>query len=537
MSLKLRHTAATSGSLGNCVSIAAWSARTRPGGNVHCPAHADQDPSLSLTERDGRLFWRCFAGCPQDAVLAALRERGLWPETQRNGQHAPPRRERKIVATYDYRAADGTLLFQVVRYDPKSFAQRRPDGRGGWLWTLDGIERVLYRLPDVLEAVRRGEEIYVTEGEKDADAICAAGGVATCNPGGAGKWRAEYAETLRAAHVVVRDKDEPGRRHADDVVASLRGVAASVRLVEARAGKDAADHLSAGHSLADFVDVPLPVAPDGAALLAEIEAFVRRYVALPSAAAYVAFTLWAAHAHAIVEHFENTPRLAFLSPEPECGKTRALEALELLVPSPMLAVNATPAALFRAMADLDRRPTILFDEVDTIFGPKAKENEELRGLLNAGHRRSGVAYRCIGEGTKQQVRPFPAYAAAALAGIGDLPDTIFSRSIVIAMRRRGSNEHVAPFRRREAEAEGARLRDALALWAASHRAELSAIPSMPPELTDRAADVWGRCSPWRTRRVEPSLNERARRRSRWWRRRRRRNRPWVCGSLRTSATS
>ena len=106
--------------------------------------------------------------------------------------------------------------------------------------------------------------------------------------------------------------------------------------------------------------------------------------------------------------------------------------LELLAPSPMLAVNATPAALFRAVADLEHRPTVLFDEIDTIFGPRAKENEELRGLLNAGHRRSGVAYRCVGEGTQQEVKEFPAYAAVALAGIGDLPDTILSRSIVIA---------------------------------------------------------------------------------------------------------
>jgi 5S rRNA maturation endonuclease (ribonuclease M5) len=470
--------------------------RPGPAGMTHCPSHDDRSPSLTVHIRDGRVLWHCQAGCTQDAVVGALRARGLWPN--RNGHHhhhtggsgdggVPGRR---IVATYDYVDAAGRLLFQVVRFSPKDFRQRRPDGRGGFTWNLDGVTPVLYRLPEVLEAARRGATIYVAEGEKDVEALRTAGAVATCNPGGAGKWRTEFAETLRGAHVVVvRDKDDPGRRHAEAVVASLRGVAQRVRLVEARAGKDAADHLAAGFGLADFVEVPLPQPPDGAALLTAVEGFIRRYCVLPDEAAYVAMTLWAAHAHAL-DSFESTPRLAFLSPEPECGKTRALEVLELLVPRPMLAVNATPAALFRAVADQEKRPTVLFDEIDTIFGPKAKENEELRGLLNAGHRRSGVAYRCVGEGTKQEVREFPAYAAVALAGIGDLPDTLLSRSIVIAMRRRAPHERVQPFRRREAEADGTRLRERLAEWVSWHRQALANVPAMPEGLADRAADVW-----------------------------------------------
>ena len=229
--------------------------------------------------------------------------------------------------------------------------------------------------------------------------------------------------------------------------------------------------------------------PNGADVLDAIEAFIRTYVALPSEHAFVAVALWAAHTHA-VDAAESTPRLAFLSPEPECGKTRALEVLELLVPRPMLAVNATPAALFRKVGDTERRPTVLFDEIDTIFGARAKEHEELRGLLNAGHRRSGVAYRCVGDGANQEVREFAAYAAVALAGIGDLPDTLLSRSIVIAMRRRRADEAVTPFRRRDAEADGHALRDKLATWAAAKSDDLAAIPAMPAGLTDRPADVW-----------------------------------------------
>jgi len=121
--------------------------------------------------------------------------------------------------------------------------------------------------------------------------------------------------------------------------------------------------------------------PDGAAALDDVRAFIGRFCALPTEHAYTASALWAAHAH-VLDAFDSTPRLAFLSPEPGSGKTRALEILTLLVPWPMHAVNATPAALFRSVADPATRRTILFDEIDTIFGPKAKEHEELRGLLS-----------------------------------------------------------------------------------------------------------------------------------------------------------
>jgi hypothetical protein len=233
-----------------------------------------------------------------------------------------------------------------------------------------------------------------------------------------------------------------------------------------------------------------PASRDGAAALDEVRAFVGRFCALPTEHAYTATTLWAAHAH-VLDVFDSTPRLAFLSPEPGSGKTRALEVLTLLVPWPMHAVNATPAALFRSVADAESRRTILFDEIDTVFGPKAKEHEELRGLLNAGHRRSGVAYRCVGQGTNQTVVEFPAYAAVALAGLGKLPDTILTRSVVIRMRRRAPGEHVEPYRARVHEPEGEKLRGLLADWTATVAGQLTGYwPDMPPGVTDRPADVW-----------------------------------------------
>jgi hypothetical protein len=227
---------------------------------------------------------------------------------------------------------------------------------------------------------------------------------------------------------------------------------------------------------------------DGAALLDEVEAFHRRFNVFPTEVAYVAVALWDAHAH-LLDCFDSTPRLAFLSPEPGSGKSRALEIVETLVPRPMVAVNASAAALFRSVSGPDGRPTILFDEIDTVFGPKAGDNEELRGFINAGHRRKGVTYRCVGD--QQTVTPFPSYTAVAVAGLGSLPDTILDRSIIIRMRRRARNEKIEPFRARLHESEGNDLRERLAAWAEQVREQLTdAWPELPDGITDRPGDVW-----------------------------------------------
>ena len=242
-------------------------------------------------------------------------------------------------------------------------------------------------------------------------------------------------------------------------------------------GSDALDGLGATSSV-------------GAQVLEDVERYLSRFVAYPSEGAKVASVLWAAHAHA-VDAFESTPRIAYLSPEPGSGKSRALEVLTPLVPAAMHAVNATPAALFRSVSDLEHRPTILFDEIDTVFGPKAKENEEVRGFLNAGHRRGAVAYRCVGEGTRQRVVAFPAFCAVALAGLNDLPDTIATRSVIVRMRRRSPDEVVEPYRFRRHERIGRDLAERLGPWIASVMRELEAAePDMPHGVVDRTADVW-----------------------------------------------
>jgi 5S rRNA maturation endonuclease (ribonuclease M5) len=151
-------------------------------------------------------------------------------------------------AVYRYTDEAGTPLFEVVRFYPKDFRQRLPNGT----WSLDGVRRVPYRLPELVRAIREDQPVYVVEGEKDVHAIERAGGVATTNPGGAGKWRSEFSAYFTGATViVVADKDEAGRKHAQHVKASL-GQVASVLVVEPKSGKDAADHLAAGFALDDW---------------------------------------------------------------------------------------------------------------------------------------------------------------------------------------------------------------------------------------------------------------------------------------------
>jgi hypothetical protein len=246
--------------------------------------------------------------------------------------------------------------------------------------------------------------------------------------------------------------------------------------------------MSAAPDLSWMSDNPDFIPPDGAAVLSHAEAFIRRFCSFPDEHALVAVTLWAAHAH-MVEYFHTTPRLALLSPEAGSGKTRVLEVLDLLVPRPMFCLSASAAAIFRTLAN--EQVTLLFDEVDTIFAKRGKEdsNEDLRGLLNAGYKRGATIPRCVGP--KHEVQYFAVFAATALASLGDLPDTVMSRSVIIRMRRRAPRERVEPFRLREHEAPGHAIRGRLAEWAyqVGPKAGL-AWPPLPEGVVDRPAEVW-----------------------------------------------
>jgi hypothetical protein len=217
-----------------------------------CPAHDDRRASLAIREGTaGRTLVHCYAGCTFDAIFAALGidRRELFPDVPTNGERRSTGAE--IVTTYPYRDEHGEVLFEVVRREGKKFHQRRPDGAGGWINGLGDTCRVPYRLPELLAADPE-DLVSVVEGEKDADKLAALDLVATCNPGGAGKWRPEYSAHFRGRDVVIlADNDEPGRKHAEHVAQELSKVAVRVRVVELPGlpdKGDVSDWLAAGHT-------------------------------------------------------------------------------------------------------------------------------------------------------------------------------------------------------------------------------------------------------------------------------------------------
>jgi len=219
-----------------------------------CPVH-ERPPeghkrSLSVTVRNGRVLVSCHAGCPFPEIVKATGLPASAFGPPKGGRATKGARRGKgrgrIVARYPYRDRDGTLRYEAVRYEPKDFRFRRPDGKGGWVWNLDGTPRVLYRLPELL-AADPAEWVYPVEGERDADNLAGVGVVATCNPGGAGKWgKLADDSALHGRRVaIIPDHDEAGRRHALDVARRLHGKAAVVKVIElpGEGVKDASDWL------------------------------------------------------------------------------------------------------------------------------------------------------------------------------------------------------------------------------------------------------------------------------------------------------
>jgi hypothetical protein len=161
------------------------------------------------------------------------------------------------------------------------------------------------------------------------------------------------------------------------------------------------------------------------------------------------------------------------------------------VPRPVHAVNTTSVYLFRKVSDPEELPTILYDEIDTVFGPRAKDNEDIRGMLNAGHRKGAMAGRCVVRGKIVETEELPAYCPVMLAGLDDLPDTLMSRSVVARMRRRAPSEPVEPWRHRVNVREAKVISQLLSAWAASVRDRAYGMwPDMPEGVADRDADVW-----------------------------------------------
>ncbi len=208
---------------------------------AQCPCHEDKEPSLAVSEgEDGRVLLKCFAGCNTEDIVAelGLSMADLFPPKERPQpkQSKPKQNEARRAyqsPTYVYTDEQGKTLFGVIRTPQKEFWAVRPDGNGGWLYGLEGISPVPYRLPEVIEAVRKGEIVFVVEGEKDVDNLRKLGLVATTNHGGAKKWKPYYSDYLIGADVVIiPDNDKPGREHAERVAQSLVGKAKSIKMLE-----------------------------------------------------------------------------------------------------------------------------------------------------------------------------------------------------------------------------------------------------------------------------------------------------------------
>jgi hypothetical protein len=435
---------------------------------AQCPGHDDSNPSLSITRIEGRVLIKCQAGCETETVVKALGR--TFADLFDNRRSA------------DYRYPDG----RIVRRKPNKTFVQSGNTQGNSLFHAD-------KLGDATT-------IYVVEGENDVLAIESVGGKAVCNAMGAGKARLFDWKPLTGMNVIiVADRDEPGRKHACDVANLLVGVAATMKIVEAQTGcKDAADHIVAGHSLDQFVDMVSPQhAPeyavaeviDGAELLDELLSTIKSYVIFADQRQPVAVVLWVAATYAI-SVLQHATRLVVTSPQKRCGKSRLLDIVAGLGHSSLLCVNATPAAVFRSIKRTEEQPpTLIVDEADALWGTKrnAENNEDLRALFNAGFQRNRPALRCVGP--QQVPTEFPTFAMAAFAAIGRLPDTIMDRAIHIDLQRRATGETVAHFRIRRDGPKLTKLATRLAQWVAANIDTLAeAEPHLPVE--DRAADAW-----------------------------------------------
>ncbi len=221
--------------------------------------------------------------------------------------------------------------------------------------------------------------------------------------------------------------------------------------------------------------------------LTDVEAFIRRYVVVTDEQA-VACALWVCHTY-LLEHADVTPYLSITSAEKQSGKTILLDVLERLVNKPWRAVTPSAAVTFRTIEK--DAPTLLLDEVDTIWGPKSRDDDEgLRAVLNAGFRRHGSTVpRC--DGPKMRVKNFRTSCPKALAGIGDLPDTVADRSIPIRMERKRREDRVERWRERTVRPVAEQLAELVREASVTGVTDWEGYePELPDELSDRAQDGW-----------------------------------------------
>jgi hypothetical protein len=310
-----------------------------------CAHHDDDKPSASFNTTKGFFFCQACSAKGGYVLLAAKLNINL-PKRPRG---RPPKRP-TIRATYDYNDEAGTLLYQTVRFDPKDFRQRRPDGNGGWIWNLDGVRRVLYHTQDLVDPT--DAVVYVVEGEKDADRLRGEGLVATCNALGAGKWLPSYNDQLRGRRVVViADNDDPGRKHAASVAAALFAIANSVGVLElpgvTQPGADVSDWLDSGNTIEALVALAGEAKALRRVSLADVRATFRTHlVGDPDLIITVLGTVAA-------NRLQCDPVWLFVVGAPSSGKTERIMAAQSL-PDVHLLNDLTVGGLLSGVSQKDR---------------------------------------------------------------------------------------------------------------------------------------------------------------------------------------
>jgi hypothetical protein len=452
-----------------------------------CPNHNDSNPSLAIREgEEGKILVYCHAGCSTYDVLklAGLRMEHLMP-----GGPLP----RLIVATHDFVDADGTLLYQELRYDPKSFQVRRPDGQDGWVWNLNGVRRVLYNLPALLKAPA-DETVFLVEGAGKAKLLNEQGLLATAVANGArAPWLPSYSETLRGRPVaLLPDNDVAGRDGANNRAGALQGSAASVKIVELPGlGEkgDIKDWLAAGHTKAELLELVEQAEPTSSDPqvgnaktpgtpgqvgqvsarnpMAELVAFLTAYVAFPNERIPVVIAAWVMAAWMINE-WERFPHLAITSPTKRCGKTHLLLVLSKVVRRPEFLSSITPAALTRIVEA--EQPTLLMDEAQSLDRPGSESAAVMRELLNAGIERDSVVKKCEQEGKSGWApKSFRIYCGKIFAKIGEPDGVLADRCLPVPLMRNRDKSKLKRYRSRTVQVEGASLTEQITAWVEANR--------------------------------------------------------------------
>jgi Protein of unknown function (DUF3631) len=512
--------------------------RNGAGWIAKCPAHDDRQPSLSINEgADGRVLLKCFAGCTTENIVAAigLTMRDLFPTRSRSqsGKPAPAKKKptkknNGAAGAFDFYGECVTALklkdlvrlgnerwwshafcqwlhdekkiglykghfaFPVER-DGKIVAAKYKWGPGPNDWGVYPTEQGAPCF--VLGDPKRAKNIHLGESQWD---ICSladrtdwfrdADNHAFVATPGAGNAKLIKGLIPPGASVLAwPQNDPPGEKWLRDV-AQYADVPIAKAIVPAP-HKDLGEWCKAGASPAIYNAwwrnevVEVPKLPDLGTLLDEICKFLRQYISFTSEAQPAVIALWIVHTW-FVDCFEFTPYLHVFSPTRSCGKSHLLECIAKLVRNVLSTVSLTVAALFRTIEQ--DQPTLLIDEVDTIFS-KGNENEELRAILNAGFERGSKVRRCVGP--NHDLKDFAVFCPKALAGIGRLPDTVGDRCIPIHLIAKKKSDKVQRFRKREVNVQG----QAAALEAYSQKPEIAEAlrngRAELPEISDRQNDI------------------------------------------------